>query len=273
MTAPSEPSALQSLLGPSDPPPFRVLETASDSPFLLTADHAGRAIPHALGSLGLDRAALDTHVAWDMGIAEVTERLAARLGAFAIMQCYSRLVIDCNRPPGVESSIATLSEHTEIPGNRGLDPEHIAARVREIFAPYHARILAEFERREQARRPVIYVAMHSFTPRFKGVDREWQMGVLYNRDRRLADRLLALLQAEGLSVGDNQPYFVSDQTDYGVPTYGERRGHVHVELEIRQDLIVTPEGQEKFAALLGRVLPLAAAPFLDGSPANLPDSA
>jgi len=262
MTASSEPFASPSLLGHSDPPPFRVLEATSQSPYLLTADHAGRAIPHALGSLGLEKAVLDTHVAWDIGIAEVTERLAAKLPAFAILQRYSRLVIDCNRPPGVESSIATLSEHTEIPGNRGLDTEHIAARTREVFGPYHARILAEFERREQAHRPIIYVAMHSFTPRFKGVDREWQLGVLYHRDRRLAERLLVRLRAEGLSVGDNQPYFVSDSTDYGVPTYGEQRGHVHVELEIRQDLIAEPEGQEKFAVLLARILPDAAAPFL-----------
>jgi predicted N-formylglutamate amidohydrolase len=250
------------LLGPSDPPPFRVIEPRESSPFLLAADHAGRAIPAALGSLGVSAGALDTHIAWDIGIASVTERLAEKLSAFAIIQNYSRLVIDCNRPLHVHSSIATLSEHTEIPGNVGVTPEQAAQRAREIFEPYHARILAEVERRERAAERIVYVAMHSFTPRFKGLDREWEMGVLYHRDRRLADRLLELLPKEGLRVGDNQPYFVSDETDYAVPTYGEKRGHVHVELEIRQDLIATAEGQEKFALMLARVLPLAAAPFL-----------
>lgn len=250
------------LLAPNDPPPFRVIADSTQSPYLLTADHAGRAIPRALGSLGLTSAALDTHVAWDIGIAAVTESLATKLPAFAILQNYSRLVIDCNRPTHVESSIATLSEHTEIPGNVGLSAADKSLRASEIFEPYHAQILAEFERRERAQRPIIYVAMHSFTPRFKGVDREWEMGVLYHRDRRLAEQLLELLRAEGLRVGDNQPYFVSDHTDYGVPTYGEQRGHVHVELEIRQDLIADPAGQERFATLLARLLPLASAPFL-----------
>lgn len=250
------------LISPEDPPPFRLLNAGSESPFLLAADHAGRAIPKSLGTLGLVPPALDTHIAWDIGIAQVTELLANRLSAFAILQNYSRLVIDCNRPPHVESSIATLSEHTEIPGNFALSDEAKAARAREVFEPYHRRLLEEFERRERAQSKIIYVAMHSFTPRFKGVEREWQMGVLYHRDRRLAERLLDLLRAEGLRVGDNQPYFVSDHTDYGVPTYGEQRGHVHVELEIRQDLIADAGGQEHFAALLARLLPLASASFL-----------
>lgn len=250
------------LLSPDDPPPFRLLNPSSQSPYLFAADHAGRAIPKSLGTLGLAQPALDTHIAWDIGIAPVTELVANQLAAFAILQSYSRLVIDCNRPPHVESSIATLSEHTEIPGNAGLSDEAKAARAREVFEPYHRRLLEEFERRESAGAKIIYVAMHSFTPRFKGVDREWHMGVLYHRDRRLAERLLGLLHDEGLRVGDNQPYFVSDHTDYGVPTYGEQRGHVHVELEIRQDLIADRGGQERFAELLTRVLPLAAAPFL-----------
>lgn len=250
------------LLGPEDPAPFRVLNPDSESPYLFSADHAGRAIPRALATLGVSRAALDTHIAWDIGIAHVTELLAAELTAFAILQHYSRLVIDCNRPTHVESSIATLSEHTEIPGNVGLSAEDKAQRAAEIFEPYHRRLLAEFERRERSKAPIIYVAMHSFTPRFKGVDREWEMGVLYHRDSRLAARLLELLPREGLCVGDNQPYFVSDHSDYGVPTYGEQRGHVHVELEIRQDLIADPVGQKRFASMLARVLPIAAAPFL-----------
>lgn len=250
------------LLSPEDPPPYRVLNPTSESPYLLAADHSGRAIPKSLGTLGLSRAALDTHIAWDIGIAQVTELVANRLSSFAILQSYSRLVIDCNRPPHVESSIATLSEHTDIPGNVGLSDEAKAERARAVFEPYHRRLLEEFERRERAQRRIVYVAMHSFTPRFKGVDREWQMGVLYHRDRRLAERLLDLLHREGLRVGDNQPYFVSDHTDYGVPTYGEQRGHVHVELEIRQDLIADGEGQAHFAELLTRVLPIAAAPFL-----------
>jgi predicted N-formylglutamate amidohydrolase len=247
------------LLGADDPPPFRVREGHPGCPFVLAADHAGRLLPASLGTLGLTQAELETHIAWDIGIAGVTEQLASALGAFMILQVYSRLVIDCNRPLGAHSSIAELSEFTTIPGNKGLSAAQVAERARLVFEPYHARILAEIERRERAGTPIIYIAMHSFTPRFKGTDRRWHCGVLYNRDARLARPLLQLLASEGLEVGDNEPYFVSDDSDYGIPHYGERRGHLSVELEIRQDLIATPEQQVSWGNLLARVLPAAVA--------------
>jgi predicted N-formylglutamate amidohydrolase len=240
----SGPMQYAPLLGAGDPPPFRVVEGSPGCPFVLAADHAGQVLPASLGTLGLTQAELDTHIAWDIGIAGVTEQLAQKLGAFMILQVYSRLVIDCNRPLGAHSSIAELSEFTNIPGNKNLSTAQVAERARLVFEPYHARI---------------YIAMHSFTPRFKGVDRRWHCGVLYNRDARLARPLLQLLASEGLEVGDNEPYFVSDDSDYGIPHYGERRGHLSVELEIRQDLITTPEQQVSWGNLLARVLPAAVA--------------
>ncbi len=257
------------LLGTGDPPPFHVAEGRPDCPFVLAADHAGRVLPRSLGTLGLTQAELDTHIAWDIGIAGVTRELARQLGAFMILQVYSRLVIDCNRPLGAHSSIVELSEFTSIPGNKGLSTAQVAERARLVFEPYHARILAEIERRERAGLPIVYVAMHSFTPRFKGVDRRWHCGVLYNRDSRLARPLLQLLAREGLEVGDNEPYFVSDESDYGIPHYGERRGHLSVELEIRQDLIATEEQQVSWGNLLGRVLPAALAAHRAGGGGSL----
>jgi predicted N-formylglutamate amidohydrolase len=247
------------LLGEQDPPPFRVREGHLDSAFVLAADHAGRAIPRALGTLGLTAAELDTHIAWDIGIAGVTERLAHELGAFMILQTYSRLVIDCNRPLDSSTSIVEHSEYTTIPGNHAVNLEQAIGRAQAIFHPYHRRIEAELARREQAEQQTIFIAMHSFTPRFKGMDRPWHCGVLYNRDARLARPLIQLLAREGLEVGDNQPYFVSDDSDYGIPHYGERRGHLHVELELRQDLISSAEQQASWGALLARVLPAAVA--------------
>lgn len=247
------------LLGEHDPPPFRAREGHLDSPFVLAADHAGQLIPHALGTLGLSSAELDTHIAWDIGIAGVTDRLAHELGAFLVLQTYSRLVIDCNRPLEASTSIVDHSDQTAIPGNRALSPEQAAARAQAIFHPYHQRILAELERRERAQQQTIFIAMHSFTPYFKGFDRPWHCGVLYNRDDRLARPLIQLLASEGLEVGDNQPYFVSDDSDYAIPHYGERRGHLHVELELRQDLITSAEQQASWATLLARVLPAAVA--------------
>jgi predicted N-formylglutamate amidohydrolase len=246
------------LLTPEEPSPVRVLREAGRSELFLTADHAGRAIPRLLGRLGLPEGELDRHIAWDIGIAGVTERLSALLDATAVMQRYSRLVIDCNRDPAVPSSIPEVSEATAIPGNIGLSQAQRSARRQAIFQPYHARIDALLDARQAAERRTVYVAMHSFTPVFKGESRAMQVGVLYNRDARLAEIMLDLLRAEGdLTVGDNAPYAVSDVTDYGVPVHAEKRGLAHVEIEIRQDLIADEAGQAAWAARFERLLPTA----------------
>jgi predicted N-formylglutamate amidohydrolase len=246
------------LLGGDDPPPFRVLRPDGGSDFLLTADHAGRAVPRSLGDLGVPAGEWERHIAWDIGIAAVTGRLSVALDAVAVLQNYSRLVIDCNRRPDWDSSIPTISEHTEIPGNRDLSQAEREARRREIFDPYHRQIAALLDRRAAAGRRTVLVAMHSFTPVFKGETRNIEIGVLYNRDIRLASIMLDLLREEGdLTVGDNAPYAITDTSDYTVPTHGEARGLPHVEIEIRQDLIADAAGQEAWAARLARLLPLA----------------
>lgn len=246
------------LLAPDEPPPVVVEHADGRSPFLLTADHAGNRLPRRLGDLGLDAIERERHIAWDIGIAEVSRRLADRLDAFLILQTYSRLAIDCNRSPEVASSIVTLSELTPIPGNHDLDPRNRDLRVREIFQPYHDRIVAELDRRLRAARRTVLVVMHSFTPVFKGAARPWHIGVLYNRDPRYGRILLDLLRAEGdLVVGDNEPYAISDESDYTLPVHGERRGIPHVELEVRQDLIDNDTGQRAWADRLARLLPIA----------------
>ncbi len=246
------------LLAPNEPAPVRVLHPQARSDFLLIADHAGRAIPRALGRLGVPESELERHIAWDIGIAGTTERLAAALDATAVLQTYSRLVIDCNRDPSSPTSIPEISEFTPIPGNTGLTPADRAARVEAVFQPYHARIAAELDARAAAGRHTILVAMHSFTPVFKGESRAMQVGVLYHNDAHLASIMLDLLRAErDLVVGDNAPYAITDTSDYGVPVHGEGRGLPHVEIEIRQDLIAGEDGQAAWAARLARLLPEA----------------
>jgi predicted N-formylglutamate amidohydrolase len=253
----------ETLLDPDDPYPVTLDNEAGLSPFFLTCDHAGRAIPRRLNGLGLPEHETERHIAWDIGIGAVGRQLSRRLDAAVILQTYSRLVIDCNRDPAVPSSIPEISETTEIPGNRGLGEEARAARINAIFRPYHEGIAVALDRRAAAGRGSVLVALHSFTPVFKGVVRPWHAAVLYNRDSRLAHPLFALLNAEdGLVVGDNEPYAVSDQTDYTVPVHGERRGLPHVEIEIRQDLINEPAGQTAWAERLARLLPAAYAEFL-----------
>jgi predicted N-formylglutamate amidohydrolase len=251
-------AADEKLLAADEPTPVRVLRETGASDFLLTADHAGRVIPRRLGRLGVAESELGRHIAWDIGIAGVTERLCAALDATAVLQTYSRLVIDCNRDPAVPSAMPEVSESTSIPGNVGLSAQDRAVRVREIFAPYHARIEALLDAREAARRRTVLVAMHSFTPVFKGEARGMQVGILFNRDKRLASALLAVLRAEGdIVVGENAPYAVTDTSDYGVPVHGEQRGLPHVEIEIRQDLIADATGQAAWAARFARLLPAA----------------
>lgn len=246
------------LLAMDELAPVTAYNEGGHSPLLLIADHAGNRIPRALGDLGVSEAERARHIGWDIGIAGVSKHLADALDAVLIQQNYSRLVIDCNRPPGVPSSMPEISEVTPIPGNVGLTDADRAARVTEIFQPYHDRIERELNRRQQAGQPVALIAMHSFTPVFKGVARPWHIGLLYNRDDRLSHRLLILLRQEaGLIVGDQEPYAVSDDSDYALPVHGEKRSLHHTAIEIRQDLIGDDTGQKEWAARLARLLPQA----------------
>jgi predicted N-formylglutamate amidohydrolase len=253
----------ETLLDPNEPDPVTFDNEAGRSVFFLTCDHAGRAIPRRLDRLGLPDHETRRHIAWDIGIGGVGGHLSQLLDAPVILQTYSRLVIDCNRDPKVPSSIPEISETTEIPGNRGLTEAARTARVNAIFRPYHDTIAAALDRRAAADRASVLVALHSFTPVFKSVARPWHAAVLYNRDARLALPLFELLSAEdGLVVGDNEPYRVTDFTDYTVPVHGEGRGLPYVEIEIRQDQISEPAGQAAWAERLARVLPAAYSEFL-----------
>ncbi|MGY8709779.1 N-formylglutamate amidohydrolase [Bradyrhizobium sp. 18BD] len=246
--------AADQLLGEGDIPPVHEVNAGGTSPLLLTSDHYGRVLPRALGDLGLPESELVRHIAWDIGIAGVAERLAKMLDAHLIAQRYSRLVIDCNRPPAAVSSIPVISEATVIPGNEAISEGEREARRREIFAPYHHRIDAAIGRRLHEARPTVLVSLHSFTPVYAGVARPWHIGALYNRDTVLPHLLLKHLRNESdLVVGDNEPYAVSDLTDYTIPVHGEARGLVNTGIEIRQDLIADQSGQQQWAERLARI--------------------
>ncbi len=249
------PTTDQALLAVDEPAPFVEFGMSGGSAFVLVVDHASRRIPRRLGDLGLPAAELERHVAWDIGALAVAKHLSSALGAPLIAQNYSRLVIDCNRDPSVASSIPTVGELLEIPGNIGISAAEATARRIEIFEPYHARVRALLDERSAAGRPTILVAQHSMTSVYKGSRREMHAAVLYNRDTRFARLLLEGLRREpGLMIGDNEPYFVSDETDYTIPRHGEARGLPHVEIEIRQDLITDAVGQDEWARRLTRLL-------------------
>jgi len=243
------------LLSADDPPPFELSPGTAEARYVITCDHASRRIPRALGSLGLEAADLERHIAWDIGAAAVARGLARVLDATLVLQNYSRLVIDCNRAPGRPDSIAKTSEDTRIPGNETVPPEEARARAVEIFEPYHACIRAELDRRAAARLPTTLIFMHTFTAVFRGVGRTWHAGVLHLRDARLAQPVLASLRSDpALVIGENEPYAASELTDYGLVEHAEKRGLPYVELEVRQDLLRDESGVASWTERLARVI-------------------
>ena len=252
----------QQIIAPDEPPPFLEARRRGTSNFVIVVDHASSRIPRRLENLGLPESQLQRHIAWDIGALAVASQVSEALDAPLVAQNYSRLVIDCNRDPRVATSIPTVSEHTPIPGNVDLDEAHKAARRAAIFDPYHDHVRALLDARAAAGQPTILVAQHSMTNVFKGASRAMHAAVLYNRDRRFAGLVLDELRGErGMVIADNQPYFVSDETDYTIPRHGEARGLPHVEIEIRQDLLLDEAGQEEWAARITRVLQQAGRAF------------
>ena len=245
----------RSFFGPDDPPPYTEECLEGDSDFLITVDHASARIPASLGTLGVSPSELTRHIAWDIGALGVARGLSRRLNATLIASNYSRLVIDCNRDPHVPSAIPLISEYTAIPGNEGLSEAARQQRVDALFTPYQSRIAALLDARAAAGRRTILVSQHSMTPTFKGQSRAMHAAILYNRDRRFAGAMLDLLRADPTRViADNEPYFVSDDTDYTVPVHAERRGLLQVEIEGRQDLVTPDSGQAEWADRIAHAL-------------------
>ncbi|MBV8743035.1 MAG: N-formylglutamate amidohydrolase [Sinobacteraceae bacterium] len=251
------------LLAADEPPACAITNRYGSSRFLIVVDHASARIPRCLGALGLPIAELTRHIAWDIGALAVAEEVAGLLDAPLIAQNYSRLVIDCNRDPAVDSSIPTLSEYTEIPGNMGLTAAERAARRRALFDPYHDCIRKLLDERQAAGRLTILIAQHTMTNIFRGKARDMHAAVLYNRDRRFAGLMLEGLRADSqLLIADNEPYFVSDATDYTIPHHAEARSLPHVEIELRQDLVTGGEGQREWSRRLATALRSAEQAFL-----------
>ncbi|MEM9012401.1 MAG: N-formylglutamate amidohydrolase [Pseudomonadota bacterium] len=249
-----------STLEDNEPEPFTVARQDGSSPFFLSADHAGCAVPRSLSSLGLPASELQRHIGVDIGIATLGDMLSEALDATFISQPYSRLVIDCNRPKGQADSIPERSDGTDVPGNQGLSAAARRARETVIFEPYHTRFRDLLDRRAAQDRTSVLIALHSFTPKHGDYPepRPWHISVLYNRDARLARPLLARLRGEpDLVVGENEPYLVSDELDYAIPVHGEARGILSVEIEIRQDTLGDAASCRRWSDRLARLLPAA----------------
>lgn len=243
------------LLGPDDPAPYTVIDAAGKPSAVLLCDHASNAIPAALDNLGLDGEVRQRHIAWDIGAAEVTRQLAAMLSAPAVLAGYSRLVVDCNRSPDDPTSMRQISDGVIVPGNRTLDASARARRAESCFWPYHRKVAETIERVASRGVEPAIISVHSCTPSMKGVHRPWHIGVLSNRDRRMADLLIAELSRDpDLCVGDNKPYSGLDPHGYTIEAHALPAGRPNVLLEIRQDLVATSDGAREWAGRIGRAL-------------------
>jgi len=238
----------RALLGAGDPAPVEEVNAESPAPLLLLCEHAGQAIPRRLGDLGLPPGAIDTHIGWDPGAERLARALAERLGAPLILQRYSRLVIDCNRPPDAPSAMPEEVEGIAIPGNRGLTASDRKQREAAIFAPMNRALEAAFAR--YPRRAAF--SIHSFTPVFAGERRHWHAGFLTRRDLPTAELLRRSIarQEPDLVLAINEPYRIEDDGDWFIPAYAERRGLAHSLIEIRNDQLGDAAGIETWAARL-----------------------
>lgn len=238
------------------PAAVEVLNEQGGSDIVLLCEHASNHIPAEYKQLGLSPRHLDRHIAWDIGAAELTRRLSARLDAPAFLSGYSRLLIDLNRPLGTPGSIPLRSEDTEIPSNGGIDDAERARRAKIMFTPFHDRVAAHLDQRTAAGRPTLIVTIHSFTPVFLGASRPWHAGVLYDRAAVLAQGILAHLGRDAtLVVAANEPYVICRDEDYAVPIHGDDRGIPAVLIEIRQDLLSNEAGIEEWSGRLVAALP------------------
>ena len=249
----SDGKRLAVLIGPGDPPVFEALNPDGGASVVLVSDHASRAVPAALDGLGLDDGHLESHIAYDIGTAGVTRLLAAQLDAPAVLAGYSRLVIDVNRPPGHPQSIPEASDGTEIPGNRGLGEEAQKQRVEMLFEPYHDAIDESLAHLWRRGKPPALFSIHSFTPDYGDEDRPWDVGVLWNRDPRIARQLIERLGARGLNVGDNLPYS-GFELAYTINLHGAAAGLANCVVEINQNQVSDGEGIERWAGILAGVM-------------------
>lgn len=265
---PDNATTLPSLIASGDPPPCEIVNPSGAAPVVLACDHASHAVPRALHNLGLDAADLQRHVAWDIGAAEVTRRLARLLDASAVLAGYSRLLIDCNRQLDDPTSIPVISDSLIVPGNRNVDPAQARQRAQDFFHPYHAALRRQIHAVKARSAGPALIFIHSFTPVYKRIERPWHMGVLWKSDARIPLPLLRSLRARGdISVGDNQPYSGHDGHDYTIEAHAASAGLAHALIEIRQDLIASEDGADTWADILFQALrPILSDPELHTSP-------
>lgn len=239
---------MRALLLEHEESPLVVVNGAGSSPYVLICEHAANLLPARLGNLGLSDSELLQHIAWDIGAESVARRLSRLLDAPLLLQRYSRLAYDCNRPPESSDSIPETSELTVIPGNRDLQPSEKLARICEIYRPFHGGVTTLLDQRAAAGIHSSIVSIHSFTPLYKGKQRSVELGILFDRDAALSSKLIKGFP--NIDARLNEPYGPRDGVLHALNLHGFSRGLEHAMIEIRNDFIVDERGQDEWAQRL-----------------------
>ncbi|MEJ8566761.1 N-formylglutamate amidohydrolase [Elongatibacter sediminis] len=243
------------LVEPGDSPPWFHYNTKGSANVLIVADHASPYFPAAMNRLGLAEWVLERHVAWDIGSADLARFLSDRLSAPALLAGFSRLIVDPNRQLHDPTAFIEVSDGIAIPGNQGLSDADKELRIQSFFRPYHDAIERRLDAFDSAGTVPVLLSIHTCTPVFSQVVRPWHVGVMWDRDPRVAVPMIEQLRrVEGVCVGDNEPYSGRHPYDYTIDFHAERRGLPHVGVEVRQDLVGTRAGAKKWAGILGDAL-------------------
>jgi len=235
--------------------PFIVIDGDYGRGLVLVCDHARNSLPEGYGTLGLPESELERHIAYDIGAEALTRRLAELLDAPAVMSTFSRLLIDPNRGEDDPTLVMRLSDGAIVPGNALVDEEERQLRLERYHRPYHKAIAAAVARAEATGAVPVVLSIHSFTPNWKGVPRRWHAGLLWDKDARLSQAMVAgLRETPGLVVGENEPYS-GGLTGDTMDVHCTRRGLSHALIEVRQDLIAAADGVEEWANRIAGIMP------------------
>ncbi|KEQ05075.1 N-formylglutamate amidohydrolase [Pseudorhizobium pelagicum] len=239
----------------ADGDPVAVENPDGKGEVLLVCEHASRRLPQRYGTLGLSGDALASHIAWDPGALAVAQRMSRQLDATLIYQRFSRLIYDCNRPPDSPAAMRDVSEIFRIPGNENLTEEERSLRTSSLYLPFQGRIRQDIETRRAQGRPTVLVTVHSFTPVYFGQQRQVEIGILHERDHRLADAMLEIAAGGTLyRVARNEPYGPADGVTHTLELHAMPAGMLNVMIEIRNDLIADEAGQGRAADFLSGLL-------------------
>lgn len=240
--------------------PFEIVNATGRAPLVIACDHASNDVPPDIGGLGVSDADMQRHIAWDIGAAAISRHLAKAFDAPAILCGTSRLVIDCNRQLRDPTLIPVVSDGAAVPANEGLSPEQRAQRISAYFDSYHDACRKILAARCAAGRRPLFLAVHSMTDRMRGTFRPWEISLSSNENRSATDPALAeLRKLNGVVIGDNEPYDMNTDEDYSTPEHALTRGLDYLQVEFRQDVVATPEGQRRFAELFAPAVAAAIA--------------